>query len=772
MSISSVAEKAKAKIGGLKLKKPGKKPSKKAIIITAIALILIVAAIVLAVTLKGGKKESKVLTAQVTRGSVTKVIEGSGTIKAVEQYDITALVSGEILRDYFEEGQEVKEGDLLYEIDMSTIENSIEKSQASLEKTQLSYEQSVETVNNLTVTSPISGTVQNVYIENGTNVGNNSKVADVINSDYMRLKINFNHNDAQTIWVGQSADVYLESTTAPVKGEVESVATGSLINDSGAPVTPVEIIVPNPGAIRPGDMATAVVGSVACNDAGTFEYYETATITAKASGEAYKLGIKAGDKVAKGQAVVYLESSSAKVNARQSQLSLKDAQLALQNLVEDREDYNIKAPISGKVIQKNSKAGDKLGNNDRSTVMAIIADLSSLVFEISVDELDIGNIKVGQTVTVTADALEGRTFTGHVETVSIVGSSSNGVTSYPVKVVMDDGMNSGLIPGMNVNANIVIDSRTDVLRVPVSAIQRGNIVYVRNDSETAKKAAAAMKESSEKEADSKDKAKSNSKDKNAKAEKTASIVATTVYAEGTEEATKAPAQTEVKKEETKQTETKDASAQTAEGGERKFRRPTNADGTPREWPQRTGDGSGWQGRRAQNAEGTAPATEGNAKATAAEGAKNAEGEAKATDGKTPATEGKAPATEGKAQAGQQRGQGNGQTRGQGNGQNGGYVSDRAKARQQFNERLLKTMQENAPEGFTAVIVQVGLSDENYTEIISGLEEGDVVHLPDKTASNSSGMNRMGGMGGMSRMGGMSMGGSSRTSNRSSSSTRR
>lgn len=705
MSMASIAESAKTKISGIKFKKPAKKPSKKTIIIFAVALILIVASIVLVFALKGGEKEGKVLTSEVNRGDVTKVIEGSGTISAVEQYDITALVSGEILRDHFEEGQEVKEGDLLYEIDMSTIENSIEKSQASLEKTQLSYEQSAETVTNLTVRSPISGTVQNVYIENGTNVGNNSKVADVINSDYMRLKINFNYNDALTIAPGQSADVYLESTTAPIKGEVESVATGSLINESGAPVTPVEIIVANPGAIKPGDMATAVVGSVACNDAGTFEYYDTATITAKASGEAYDLRIKAGDKVTEGDAVVYLESSSARVNARQSQLSLKDAQLALQNLVEDREDYNIKAPISGKVIQKNSKAGDKLGSGDKSTVMAIIADLSSLVFEISVDELDIGNIKVGQTVTVTADALEGQTFTGHVENVSIVGSSSNGVTSYPVKVVMDDGMNSGLIPGMNVNANIVIDSRTDVLRVPVSAIQRGNIVYVKNGSPSLKN-------------------KSDDDDKKA-----------------TEAAEQPKAKTDVNE-----------TSGTGEGAK------PNAQTGKGDTPRRTSSGNGEERNRTNRVQqnegqttntGETPKTEGDAKTTSSP--------QNETDAGTSSNAENARGRRGNAAGGDE--------------QNGGYVSDRAKAREAFNERLLNTMQENAPEGFTAVIVNIGLSDENYTEIISGLEEGDTIYIPDKTTSNTRTGNMGGGMGGMP-MGGMPMGGMSMGGGANRNATRR
>ena len=116
--------------------------------------------------------------------------------------------------------------------------------------------------------------------------------------------------------------------------------------------------------------------------------------------------------------------------------------------------------------------------------MAIIADLSTLIFEMSIDELDVSSITEGQRVVITADALPGKTFNGYVDNVSIVGTSSNGVTSYPVKIVVENGTEEGLIPGMNVSASIEIESREDVLRVPVSAIRRGNMVYVKGKADS------------------------------------------------------------------------------------------------------------------------------------------------------------------------------------------------------------------------------------------------------------------------------------------------
>ena len=64
--------------------------------------------------------------ARVTRGDITKSIEGTGTIAAINQYEVTSLVKGEILNDYFSEGQEINQGDLMYTIDSEEMTNSIE----------------------------------------------------------------------------------------------------------------------------------------------------------------------------------------------------------------------------------------------------------------------------------------------------------------------------------------------------------------------------------------------------------------------------------------------------------------------------------------------------------------------------------------------------------------------------------------------------------------------------------------------------------------------
>ena len=118
-----------------------------------------------------------------------------------------------------------------------------------------------------------------------------------------------------------------------------------------------------------------------------------------------------------------------------------------------------------------------------SNALCTIYDLSYLQMTLNIDELDIDNVEVGQTVNITSDAKEGQTFTGVVTKVSVVGTTSSGTTTYPVTVRIDE--TDGLRPGMNVDAEIVLSSADDVLAIPSMAVNRGNTVLITSDSPSA-----------------------------------------------------------------------------------------------------------------------------------------------------------------------------------------------------------------------------------------------------------------------------------------------
>ena len=116
-------------------------------------------------------------------------------------------------------------------------------------------------------------------------------------------------------------------------------------------------------------------------------------------------------------------------------------------------------------------------------MLCTIYDLSYLTMTLSVDELDISNIAVGQTVSVVADAVEGKTYQGVVTKVSVAGTSTGSATTYPVTIRIDE--TEGLLPGMSVDATITLDSAEDVLAIPSAALNRGDTVLVTADSPSA-----------------------------------------------------------------------------------------------------------------------------------------------------------------------------------------------------------------------------------------------------------------------------------------------
>lgn len=452
--------------------------SKKQIIIISAAVAVAAAVAVFAVVKKSSKKKSdgETATARVTRGSISRVLEGSGTLEAIDQYEVSALVSGDVTADFFEEGDMVSKDQVLYKIDASSIEKNIDKAQNALSQSKMSYSEAVEAYGDLTVSAPCKGVIKTLYIKNGDDIKTGDRVCDIVDSDTMTLEIKFLSSQAGGIYSGQAANIEMTGGGGSYMGTVKTVSSGSTVNSLGVPVTNVEISVTNPGAITTGDTATAVVGGTACAEPGTFKYYHEETVTAKASGKVRSLSLIEGDRVSAGRTILTIESSSVSNQVKKSALSVSDAELSLKGLQDDLDQYSISSPIAGKVIQKTVKAGDKVASQQGSTSMAVIADLSALTMTMNIDELDISSVKVGQDVEVTADALENQVFHGVVNKVSVIGTSQNGVTTYPVEVLLSDVEDTDLIPGMNVSATIVLEKKDDVLLIPTTAVKRGNKV--------------------------------------------------------------------------------------------------------------------------------------------------------------------------------------------------------------------------------------------------------------------------------------------------------
>lgn len=424
--------------------------------------------------------DSTYTTAQVERRSITATITGSGVLEAADSYSVTTLLEGTILTASFEEGDQVEEGTVLYTIDSSDAASNLEQSQISVDQAQRSYDNAVESLEDLTVTANGSGRILTLDVEVGDEVSAGQQVATIRNSDTMSLTVSFPADDAAAFYVGQSATVTLDSTFETLSGTVSEIAANTQVLTGNMIVREVTIDVANPGGISTTQSASASINGVGSSMSGTFAYEEESTVTASAAGTVAAIQVAEGDWVNKNQAILTLSSDTLEDQIQSASESLRNAQISYEKQTEQLEDYTITSPITGTVVDKYYNAGE---TSEANQVMCTIYDLSYLTMTLSVDELDISDIEVGQTVSITADAVEDTTYTGTVTKVSVAGTSTGSATTYPVTIRIDE--TEGLLPGMSVDATIELEHAEDVLAIPAAALNRGNTVLVTADSPSA-----------------------------------------------------------------------------------------------------------------------------------------------------------------------------------------------------------------------------------------------------------------------------------------------
>ena len=463
---------------------------------------LIALAVVLALTGGGGwyflggshntaeAADASYTTEEVSRRDITATIAGSGTLEAADSYSVTTLLEGAILTADFSEGDQVEEGAVLYTIDDSDAANSLEQAQISLSQSERSYQNTLESLEDLTVTASASGRIYTLDVEVGDEVAAGEQVATIRNSDTMTLTVPFPADDAASFYVGQAATVTLDSTFETLSGTVSKIAGNTEVLIGNRIVRDVTIEVSNPGGISTDQSASATVNGVGSSSGGTFEYEDEAAVTASVAGTVSSISADEGDWVSEGQTVLKLSSDTLDEQVQSASESLRNAQISYENQTEQLDDYTITAPITGTIVDKYYNAGEI---TESSQVLCTIYDLSYLTMTLSVDELDIADIAVGQTVTITADAVEDTTYTGTVTKVSVAGTSSGSATTYPVTIRIDE--TDGLLPGMSVDATIELDSASDVLAIPSAALNRGDTVLLTADSPTAQEYLASQAES-------------------------------------------------------------------------------------------------------------------------------------------------------------------------------------------------------------------------------------------------------------------------------------
>ena len=456
--------------------------------IAAVVAVAVLAVVVIPRRSRSASADMAYVQEALGRRDIVNVYDGSGTINAADSYTVKSLVTGTVLTADFELGDTIQKGDVLYVIDSSDVEGDLESAQLSVSQAQRSYDDAADARN---VRTKISGEVSSFAVAAGDAVQAGQTVATVRDTSVMLLAVDFPAAEAQSFVAGQAAQVMPDTTFETLNGTIRSVSGADPAGDASLMTCTVTIAVPNAGSLTTAQAAVAQVNGVSSLNSAHFTYQREETVVAAASGTVSELCVKEGSTVRQDDVILRITGKDLDKQTRNAADSLRAAELQMSSAEKTISHYTIDAPISGTILDKKVKAGDKLSANDTAMQnLCTIYDMSYLEMKLNVDELKIRSLEVGQEVDITADAVPGETYKGVISSILVAGTTANGSTSYPVTVRIDDM--GELLPGMNATAKITTASVKNVLALPNAALVRGSYVLVTKDSPSAANAETSM----------------------------------------------------------------------------------------------------------------------------------------------------------------------------------------------------------------------------------------------------------------------------------------
>ncbi|MEZ0537136.1 efflux RND transporter periplasmic adaptor subunit [Caldicellulosiruptoraceae bacterium PP1] len=420
-------------------------------------------------------------TAQAFKGSIKVSVSGSGPIKSNQTVDITSTVSSTVTNVFKKDGDRVKKGDVIVELESSSQQDKIDSIQSQIDDLESTQQDILDSIKDLNILAPISGYITNVNLNVGDKVTKGMNVFTIIDESSLKTTLQFSSTAFGKIKVGQKAIVNIPSVSQSIDGHISYIGNRTYTTDNGGEVFDVEITVKNPGALKEGMNANAEVNvnqkTFTSISDGTLEYVNKQIVKAKTDGDVIALNARNNQFVNKGSLIIKLSNDDLEKQRKQNQSKIDDLLNQKKEAMDGLKEYKITAPFDGVVTNISVKNGDDI---KPSQTICTIFDDKNLVFDVDIDELDIEKIKIGQEVNVTLDAISStqeNPLKGVVKAIAIEGNTQNGVTTYPVTISIND--NNNIKIGMNANAEIIVNEKQDALLIPIEAIRKmGNRYFV------------------------------------------------------------------------------------------------------------------------------------------------------------------------------------------------------------------------------------------------------------------------------------------------------
>lgn len=404
--------------------------------------------------------------ATLANGSLTATVSATGNIQPESDVRLSFQSAGTVAEVNVKVGDRVKKGDVIARLDTIDLELALTQAQASLEQSKNAIASSetamAQALNQIVIaTAAYSRTVSGV------------RSADVVaaQSAYDAAVANLDKLKAgPTLEDVAGVEASLRNAEASLRTAQSAYDAVARFNPAGVGASPQALQLEqatNNYNLAKSNYDKVAKGADAAQLAGARQQVENARAqldrtrnpalsfdvdTAKANIDQARLAVKNAE----------TQKKNAETQIKLAELQVKQAERRLAQAV-------LTAPMDGII----SQVGVDVGESSASAPAPFtLVDDSKYHIDITVDEIDISKIKLGQEVNVTLDSLPGLDVKGQVERIAPTSVTINGVVSYQVRVVVQSDSSTPLRAGMTANAGIVLDKRDNVLLAPNWAVRR------------------------------------------------------------------------------------------------------------------------------------------------------------------------------------------------------------------------------------------------------------------------------------------------------------
>lgn len=436
-------------------------------LISIVVLVVIVASSYF--IFKGNKStESRYITDTVKVADISNTITGTGQVEAKDTIDLKTKTSGDINYIGVSVGQVISKGKLIASVDSRDAKLALESAKLSLEKLVGDPDALTLLQKENSLTKSYNDGWNNVssFITNANSIIDEIDSLYDYNTGFLGYKNTKNLSSVGRDKVNTSYDNYYT-----VKKSVDDLSKSYKSLSRTSPNEDISALI-----VKAYD-TSKLLSSAVKDTEGVFKYViDYLDLQNNSDAENTRSDINSWSSDSNSYVSTFLsttnsiqenEQSFADFIAGADDIDIREAELNVESKQQAYNDCFVYAPFDGTIATLTAKVGESSG----SSIGTLITNQK--LATISLNEVDIAKIELGQKVNLTFDAIEDLNITGKVAEIDSLGTVSQGVVSYDIKISFDVD-DSRIKPGMSVDATIITETASDVLSVPNSAIKSFN----------------------------------------------------------------------------------------------------------------------------------------------------------------------------------------------------------------------------------------------------------------------------------------------------------